>query len=143
MTTATHLVINRKNTFIPHNLGKIQVSYNGKNYFAISSSGDKTPILYTQKELQGITQENLQKALKVGKLNLAKIGDNYKLTLHVDGKGGGPITAFCVYISANLTAGGLMLLGAVTKDPTIISIGKITYESIPIITAYAASLPNP
>lgn len=78
-------------------LGELEVNHDGKSFFVLANGKSHQIELYDlQTELRGISSQRLNEFLKVARLHITKIGEDYKIQLQVQGKGGGPGAAVAV-----------------------------------------------
>lgn len=83
-------------------LRDLSVGYKERRFFIELPSGERKSVL--PYDLSGgleLTppQDSLKKALKLGKIYLTIIGENYKLRLGIGGQGGGPVCGAIAYWS--------------------------------------------
>lgn len=92
--------IPQKNIITSDALRQCSVGYKDECFFLQFPSGKKKYV--QQYNLSGgletfPSREALEKALKVGKIYLTTVGEDYKLRLSISGKGGGPVSGAIAY----------------------------------------------
>lgn len=86
-------MIPRDSVFIPHHLGKIDVGYDGQDFYIIKGeeSNYKVSRYDLSKDLQGISAEKLATYMAFSYLAIKTMGNDYGITLMHRGMGGGGV----------------------------------------------------
>ena len=105
-------MIHRDSVFIPHHLGKIDVGYDGQDFYIIKGeeSNYKVSMYDLSKDLRGISAEKLATYMAFSYLAIKTLGNDYGITLKHRGMGGGRVGAAMEYgVEKVLWAAGLIV----------------------------------
>jgi len=126
MSSINEISIPAEKTFIPGNLGDLQVKYRDLTFFVTNKDKQEFEIQAgdVSKELRSLSPELLSQCLKTSYLALSKIGDDYSITLQHILKGGGWVSGMIAngvskVVGAVITgcAAGAMAFATVTLAP--------------------------
>jgi hypothetical protein len=137
-----------RSVFAQQSLGKVEVEYDGHDYYIIHSNRLKTRVLGidVSNELQGIPIEKLQKILNFGQLAISKIGEDYAIRFQGRLAGGGPFGAMIAYVATNVAGGAMILAGMVTAPiggAALVAAGAATVTAAPAVLAITLATPTP
>lgn len=135
----SEITVPKSNLFVPHELGKLNVMYNGHEFAVIDEQKSRFPIQTgdLSKDLQGISSEHLQKAFRIGFLTVRKIGEDYAIRFNGRIAGGGPILAGLTLISIHVTGVALCLTGVGVVA------GAALIAAAPVVAGAAVFTPTP
>lgn len=129
MSSINEIAIPAEKTFIPGNLGDLQVKYRDLTFFVTNKNKQEFEIHAgdVSKELRGLSPVLLSQCLKTSYLALSKIGDDYSITLQHKLKGGGWLSGMIAHgvskvVGTVITgcAAGAMACATVALAPTLI-----------------------
>jgi len=135
----------KNNLFAPSAFGKVDVSYDGKDFYVLDAEGPKkVQRAFLSTDLRGIPSDKLYEFLNQnGYLSVGKAGNDY--TIQAKGRlpGGGLALALIAYVGTNIAGGAITLAGVATANPALVAAGVATVTAAPYVLAATLPAPTP